>query len=317
MKLSSCHIIAIISIFFLSSTLYGQGLEFKGNDYPIDERTSYNVFNDTPIQFSDKFNISFEMSLTRPSRLGYIVRIKNENNKIYNLSYYNDGIFSVFKLNEEGKNSLIAAKFETKDLVASRWFQVSIKFDLQKDSLCLAIKQQNFFVHNLELPSKWTPDIYFGKSDYMIDVPVFSIRQLVIFDDKQQYNFPLDESEGEEVHSIEGKVFGQVSNPKWLINESYNWAQKYKFTSSSVAGYNFDDLTDNIYIFNKDTLITYNLYSGDVIYSSFANKCPIDIFLGTNFWNSEANKLYVYEVHVDDAGGPTVATLDLRAKNGL
>ena len=314
MKLSSCHIIATISIFFLSSTLYGQGLEFKGNDYPIDERTSYNVFNDTPIQFSDKFNISFEMSLTRPSRLGYIVRIKNENNKIYNLSYYNDGIFSVFKLNEEGKNSLIAAKFETKDLVASRWFQVSIKFDLQKDSLCLAIKQQNFFVHNLELPSKWTPDIYFGKSDYMIDVPVFSIRQLVIFDDKQQYNFPLDESEGEEVHSIEGKVFGQVSNPKWLINESYNWAQKYKFTSSSVAGYNFDDLTDNIYIFNKDTLITYNLYSGDVICNSLANKCPIDIFLGTNFWNSEANKLYVYEVHVDDAGKPTVATLDLRAK---
>ena len=44
------------------------------------------------------------------------------------------------------------------------------------------------------------------------------------------------------------------------------------------------------------------------------DRCPIDIFLGTNFWNSEANKLYVYEVHVDDAGGPTVATLDLRAK---
>lgn len=37
--------------------------------------------------------------------------------------------------------------------------------------------------------------------------------------------------------------------------ESYNWAQKYKFTSSSVAGYNFDDLTDNIYIFNKVLLL--------------------------------------------------------------
>lgn len=134
---------------FLSSTLYGQGLEFKGNDYPIDERTSYNVFNDTPIQFSDKFNISFEMSLTRPSRLGYIVRIKNENNKIYNLSYYNDGIFSVFKLNEEGKNSLIAAKFETKDLVASRWFQVSIKFDLQKILYVLQSNNKNFLYTTL------------------------------------------------------------------------------------------------------------------------------------------------------------------------
>ena len=73
---------------------------------PIDGRTSYNVFNDTPIQFSDKFNISFGNVINASfSFRGYIVRIKNENNKIYNLSYYNDGIFSVFKLNEEGKNS--------------------------------------------------------------------------------------------------------------------------------------------------------------------------------------------------------------------
>lgn len=62
-----------------------------------------------------------------------------------NLSYYNDGIFSVFKLNEEGKNSLIAAKFETKDLVASRWFQVSIKFDLQKDSFMSCNQTTKFF----------------------------------------------------------------------------------------------------------------------------------------------------------------------------
>ena len=59
----------MISLSFLSTALYGQGLEFKGNDYPIDERTFYSVFGDTPIPFSDKFTISFDMSLTRPSRL--------------------------------------------------------------------------------------------------------------------------------------------------------------------------------------------------------------------------------------------------------
>lgn len=314
-KLFFCHIIAAISIFFSPLTLHGQGLEFKGNDYPIDERTFYNVFGDTPILFSGKFNINFDMSLTRPSRLGYIVRIKSEdNNKIYNLSYYNDGVFSVFKLNEEGKSSIITAKFKTKELVASRWFQVSIEFNLKEDSLCLTIKQQKFCATNLKLPAKWAPDIYFGKSDYMIDVPVFSIKQLIISDDKQQYNFPLEESEGEEVHTLEGKVLGHVSNPIWLINESYYWTRKYKSTSSSVAGYNFDDDTNNIYIFNKDSLITFNLYSGDVRYDAFANECPIDIFLGTNFLDGKANKLYVYEVHVDEVGKPTIATLDLHTR---
>lgn len=305
----------MISLSFLSSALYGQGLEFKGNDYPIDERTFYTVFGDTPVRFSDKFTISFDMSLTRPSRLGYIVRIKSEDNsKIYNLSYYNDGTFSVFKLNEEGKNSLITAKFETKELVVSRWFPISIEFEPHKGSLCLTIKRQQFFANNLNLPAKWTPDIYFGKSDYMIDVPTFSIKGLTVSDNKQQYNFPLKESEGEEVHTLEGKVFGRVSNPIWLINESYNWAYKRKFTSSSVAGYNFDDLADNIYIFNKDTLITYNLYSGDVRYDTFTNECPMDIFLGTNFLDSKANKLYVYEAQAEVAGKPTIATLDLYTK---
>ena len=315
MKTLLKYTIILMSLSLLSSTLYGQGLEFKGNDYPIDERTCYNVFGDIPVSFSDKFTISFDMSLTHPSRLGYIVRIKSgANDKVYNLSYYNDGQSSVFKLNEEGKSSLITAKFITKELIASRWFQVSIEFDLIQSSLCLIIKQQKFFADNLKLPAQWTPDIYFGKSDYIIDVPIFSIKQLTVSDSKQQYNFPLEESEGEEVHTIEGKVFGHVNNPIWLINESYYWTHKQKFRSSSVAGYNFDDVTDNIYIFNKDTLITYNLYSGDVRYDTFANECPIDIFLGTSFLDSEANKLYVYEVHVDDAGKPTVATLDLQTK---
>lgn len=315
MKLLFSHIIAMISVFILSSNLYGQGLGFKGNDYPIDERTFYTVFGDTPILFSDKFNINFDMSLTRPSRLGYIVRIKSEDDhKIYNLSYYNDGVFSVFKLNEEGKSSFITAKFKTKELVESRWFQVSIEFDLKEDSLCLTIKQQKFFAHNLKLPETWAPDIYFGKSDYIIDVPIFSIKQLIISDDKQQYNFPLEESEGEEVHTSEGKVFGRVTNPIWLINESYYWTRKYKSASSSVAGYNFDEVTNNIYIFNKDTLITFNLYSGDVRYDAFANECPIDLFLGTNFLNGKANKLYVYEAQVDEVGKPTVASLDLHTK---
>ena len=309
------YTITIISVFWGVTTLYGQGLEFKGNDYPIYERTFYNVFGDKPVLFSDMFNISFDMSLTRPSRLGYIVRIKSkEDNKIYNLSYYNDGVSSVFKLNEEGKSSLITAKFKTKELVESRWFQVSIKFDLRKDALCLTIKHQKFFANNLKLPTEWAPDIYFGKSDYMIDVPIFSIKQLTISDVGQQYYFPLKESEGEEVHTSDGKVLGHVSNPIWLINESYNWTQKHKFSSSSVAGYNFDEDTDNIYIFNKDTLITYNLYSGDVRYDAFANKCPIDIFLGTSFLDHKSNKLYVYEVHVDDVGKPTTATLDLHTK---
>lgn len=310
------HIITMISLCLFTSNLSAQGLGFKGNDYPIDKRTSYNVFGDKSIQFADKFNINFDISLSSPSRLGYIVRIKSpDTNRVYNLSYYNDDGLSVFKFNEEGKSSLITADFETKDLMTPHWFQIAIEFNLLKDSLNLSINQNKYVAGNLNLPKKWAPEVCFGRSDHMIDVPTFSIKQLVVSDNKNKYNFPLNESEGEEVHSREGVVFGQVSNPIWLINELYYWAYKQKFTSSGVAGYNYDETTDNVFIFNKDSLITYNLYSGETRYDTYTNACPIDIFLGASFLDSEAQKIYVYEAQVNSPDKPTVAILDLQTKD--
>ena len=149
-------------------------------------------------------------------------------------------------------------------------------------------------------------------------VCIFGGDHIYKMDVSQMLNFHKEKAADLSISAIpipieEASEFGIIEvDEDWRL---INFVEKPKDKPKSIPG-NPDMCLASMgnYIFNKDTLITYNLYSGDVICNSLANKCPIDIFLGTNFWNSGANKLYVYEVHVDDAGKPTVATLDLRAK---
>src|SRR5688572_3688234 len=79
------------------------GLKFHGSEQPIDQRTSYNVFRDKDVQFSDNFAIEFNLALYPTTEIGYIIRIKNkDNNRIYNLFYDGQGNNLTFRFNEEG-----------------------------------------------------------------------------------------------------------------------------------------------------------------------------------------------------------------------
>ena len=310
---SYCYIFLVFGFMPLQAASLG-GLKFHGSEQPINQRTSYNVFGDKTVEFSDDMTIEFDLSLYATTRIGYIIRIKNnESNRIYNLFYDAQGDNLVFKFNEEGKYSLIVATLNEEELLNLPWFKMKIAFDLKTDSIHLTIHNQTFSAAN-ELPDTYHPTVLFGKSDHIIDVPSFAIKDLSI-GDKERHFFPLKESKGEVVHDANGKIFGQVSNPEWLMNDAYHWRYKTGFKSESVAGANYNPEKKEIYYFNRDSLWLYNVRSGDTNIKVFGEKCPVDLVLGTNFIDTRRNKLYSYETYYapprDNYTGPTVASLDL------
>lgn len=308
--------ILLVYVACLNICAFANGLKFNGSEHLIDKRTSYEVFDHNIPRFSDKLNISFDISLLEPSHFGYIVRVKDgDANKTYNLSYYIDGVSTLFKFNEEGGKNLITARLNSTNLQHIHWLKVAVIFDSQKRTLTLNVNNQSFKASNINFPKKWTPNICFGKSDYLIDVPSFAIKQLSVSDDNHIYKFPLKESKGNIAHDETGKAYGRIANPTWLINDAYYWSYKQTIRSASIAGCNFDAKTDNLYIFNKDSLVTYNVRTGNKTTEAFTGKCPVDIFLGTNFLDNEAGKLYAYEVcNEKKEKGPNVAALDTKTK---
>lgn len=311
---SLCCIFLVFGFITLQASSMG-GLKFHGSEQPIDQRTSYNVFGDKTPGFADYYDIEFDLSLYHTKRIGYIIRIKNkDNSRIYNLFYDGQGDNLIFKFNEEGANNLIEARMDKEELFNLHWFKMKISFNLKNDSIHLTLHNRTFSVGNVELPDIYSPIILFGKSDHIIDVPSFAIKDLSV-GNNEKYAFALNESEGSIVHDVSGKAFGNVSNPEWLINDSYHWRYQISFQSQSVAGANYNPDRKELYYFNRDTLQIYNVRSGDTNLKVFEERSPVKLKLGTNFLDTKHNKLYSYEANYgspnNDQHEPTVASLDL------
>lgn len=288
------------------------GLKFHGGEESINQRTSYDVLGDEIVEFSDSFNIEFNLAVYPTTEVGYILRIKNKgSSRTYNLFYNGEGNDLTFKFNEEGTNTLIVAKLDKEELLNMHWFKMQISFDLKSDSINLIIHNRKFSTGNQKLPNIYRPIILFGKSDHIIDVPSFAIKDLSI-GNKEQYYFALKEREGNIVHDRSGKAIGKVSNPEWLMNDAYHWRYKTSFKSQSVAGANYNPKRKEIYYFNRDSLCIYNVRSGETTVEIPEEKSPLKLILGTNFIDTSHSKLYAYEVYYDSTyNGPSVASLDL------
>ncbi|WP_316837245.1 kelch repeat-containing protein [Pedobacter nutrimenti] len=304
-------IFAIILFPFFSYQCLAQGLKFNGNNAPIELRTSYAVFSKVQIRVTKEISINFKTAINQAKSFGNILRIHLEKqNLTYNLIYRQDdqGI-QEFKLNEEGKDNLITIRLTKNSLRHGKWFDVKLAFNSQGKSVTLGILDKRQSRQISHLPVEFFPDIHFGKSDYVVDVPDFSIKDLTVSTGVQKYAFPLNESKGSDVHDVSGKVMGKVTEPIWLINDAYHWKKILSLSSKTIAGSNFDVKQQQILLFNQDTLTLFDLLSRTLRKTSYKNPLPVKIQLGNSFLYQ--NRLYVYEVNNLPRNACTMASVDL------
>ena len=293
---------------------YSQGLLFQANDKEIKERTSLQIFQEGKIPcFTKNFQLSFELSIRDFDTFGYVFLLKEDQGKTqYSFTYtYLDGENSTFKFNTDGKENHYSLNLRN-DALAYQWIPVSFAFDLQQDVLTIRIGDNEKKITSLGLKDTFCPHLFFGRYDYILDMSTFAIRSLKLEGDRSHsYTFPLNENEGEEVHTSTGKVLGTVVNPVWLINGSYHWEKLFEYSFQTPSGITFEPDSQRLIIFSQDSLLTYNLLKRQPQKYSYSNKLPVKLQLATHFMNTTDGKLYVYELNNLPLGDATVAALDL------
>ena len=293
---------------------YSQGLLFQANDKEIKERTSLQIFQEGEIPcFTKNFQLSFELSIRDFDTFGYVFLLKEDQGKTkYSFTYtYLDGENSTFKFNTDGKENHYSLNLRN-DALAYQWIPVSFAFDLQQDVLTIRIGDNEKKITSLGLKDTFCPHLFFGRYDYILDMPTFAIRNLKLEGDRSHsYTFPLNENEGEEGHTSIGKVLGTVVNPVWLINGSYHWEKLFEYSFQTPSGITFEPDSQRLIIFSQDSLLTYNLLKRQPQKYSYSNKLPVKLQLATHFMNTTDGKLYVYELNNLPLGDATVAALDL------
>jgi len=304
----------VMSSLLFSKHSLGQGIQFTGSDQPIEKRTSATFFADKAPSFRRHFTINFDLQLPNNGTIGYIIRIKEHNeNSIYNLYYDQENGHAVFLLNEEGKTNLITMRIPLDKLKEKHWFPIQLHCDLQNEQIRLQIADQPEQSVHASFPSSYSPTIIFGRSEYLIDVPSFALRNFRVGNDEKEIVFQLRESQGDKLHDATGEVRGTLTNGTWLLNNAFQWRKQATMHSSTPAGSAYDARKKSIYYFNRDSLQIYQLQSGEIRTISFLQPCPIRLKLCNSFIDEQEDRLYVYETYYETPyKGPTVASLDLK-----
>lgn len=294
--------------------LYGYGLGFHDSQNPIAKRTSYNVLGNKVCRFDDRFSLSFDMAVSSPVEIGYVCRIKSSasgESGIYNLFFDLRGEDYLFRFNEEGKTVLVSLPCNKNELLKDHWFKVTIDINLKSKEISLDINGQKKTVKVKSLPSSFEPEIVFGKSEYLLDVPSMSIDNVKIYGDNTM-SFPLNESEGNTVADANGVNTGIVENPIWLINSACSWQKEFDLSSSKRAARAYDTLSHRFFFITADSLHVFDAGIKKSYSKVLKQKCPVPMFLANSFYNPDDRRVYVYEVFPkDDNKGPMMASLDV------
>lgn len=279
---------------------YSQGLQFYGNEKRISERSSFCVFTDENIPAATgKFKISFEYAVQNAESPGYIFYLKDANGKAaFNLTYVFDNEQGSFMFAQDGKQIYYTCQHSQSKL-HGKWMLISLTMDIANNWAEISIGNDKATLEDIGLNEKvLTPQLYFGMYNHILETASFSIRNLTISTDEGDWNFPLNESKGEDVHESNGKITGHVVNPVWLINHSYYWEPLFQSYSFTPSGFVFAPKKQEFYIYNHDSITIYDIYKHTSEQLSYVpEKTTFPIRLGMNFYDEAKDKIYAYELN--------------------
>jgi len=216
----------------------------------------------------------------------------------FNLTYSFKEDTGFVSFSQDGKQMLTSSDFPIGPVPHK--LPVLLKLYVTADSASITIGDKVMSISDIGLKGKkFTPRFYFGMCDHIIETASFSISSLNISLNGHNYEFPLDESSGNDVHTADGRIMGEVTNPIWLINRSYYWDHIFTASFSTPAGCIFADGRDRFLIYSRDSLTNYDLREKTVTKQPYTADEGWYTRLGMGFFNPRSNTIYAYELNSD------------------
>ncbi|WPU93825.1 hypothetical protein SNE25_31385 [Mucilaginibacter sabulilitoris] len=305
--------IVLLFIMLPALTVKAQGLMFNSNDSLMSERTSYTVFSSDVPTFYDHLLMSFDLSLWDNEHLGYVFNIIDGKNNSYSLTYiYNYNGSPTLNFNIDSKSNKIKIPLSLSQLNKRNWINIKVDIDLKANTVGFFVNGKWYKARDFGFDAKIKPIITFGKNPHYSDVPKMAVKNLTVGDGYKTYHFALNEWAGSAVHDNSTReVRGHVDNPVWLINGSYFWEKRAAFSFNQVAGVNYNPNNQTVFIFKSDTLLLYDMKTGNTSAKAFQNTVPVPLLLGKSIVNTRENKCYAYEVLRASKPSPCIASFDL------
>jgi len=294
----------ICVLFFLTirqNKTYAQeyGLNFKGQNYLLDERTSLELSPEQFINAQDEFELNFKLKLdfeNKENTFGYIFRIINKEGRnidLINSSFKKDQLSLVIGNTETG------LPIKDKSLYNNKWTTVRLKFLLREKKILFSLNNNTLNKKTVAFKNIESYKIFFGANSYQefssSDLPEMSIKDIKILNNKSlSLHYPLRQCGGNETVDLLKKVKAKVSNPKWILCNHQKWNLKF---SSNVNGFQlpaYNKKRGELYLLNNKELLTYTLKDNSFKKLPYQNG-PISLSIDHRaIYNPNTNTIYCY-----------------------
>lgn len=287
-------------VLYFSFFVFSQGLQFFGSEKDIKDRSSLVIpADESKLKKVREYGIDFEIRNHNLDSPGTILCVRNRDGKeVFSLTYsyelHRDTATFIFA--KTGEKAIYSTKLSGRE-VLERNLPVSIGFDTTKGLVKVHIANDTTTAYLPDIINiDFSPQLFFGMSRDIVECASVSVRNLKITLDEETQTLPLTESEGENVHNSKGKVVGKVTNPVWLINRSFEWEQVWRIQSSTPTGFVYDQIRQNFYSYNADSLRVFHILSKDQMQIPLTGENP-ERRLGMNIFNDESGDIYPYEIY--------------------
>jgi len=298
----------ILSFFFyisfgITQPYYSQdldyGLNFRGQNFKLDDRTHLNLNENSTFNFKNDFELVFDVKLnhehSQEHLFGYIVRIINDNNNIDLLVSNNKGVKNFLIVDSNKQTNLEPA---IKKIDINKWHNVKIKVSVEKEIIAVTIGDREI-VTKTQLKNLKNLQFLFGANDIKgyttRDVPNMTLKNIKIYENNAlKYDFPLFQCGGNTTIDKNKNVVASIKNENWELCKHSQWEKEYSAISNGVQLQTVNELTGEIYLLSNKSITKFTKGNGGIKKYDFDNKNYKLTLDHRIFFNSNDNKLYCY-----------------------
>ncbi len=287
-------------VFFVTQADNYGGLGFHGNDFPAEERTSYEVFDTPHAWIRDSLHMEFDLSLSVRNTIGHILTCKSEDKNLFMVTmtnYTGRGLRLDLTLNFASRK--ISLPLPPDECYIGKWHHVVLDISLVEGWASFRIGDKCSRV-NFDKVDTSKLDSYcryvFGLCDHYLDVSMFALRNLSLrCDDGHTYFFPLNETRGGRVHTIDGEYMGSVKHPVWFFEEHYKWKPLLDFEECEPAAICHDASKSKILIYTSGKRRVYDITKESMTENDHTSNKNLVLRGGCNYvYNPVEGTMFLY-----------------------
>lgn len=243
-------------------------MKFNGHDYPLNQRSGLDLSADGPMKFKQQAELDFYIRLHAPhlSNYGYVFRLLlgDQNvDLIHGIVMENPNNFELILGDQTSK----VAFYVSEENLLREWLHIHLKFDTRAQEIICTVNGEEYRDAFIGYEDEHQLRLVFGAhslSRYSsTDVPSMVIRDVRLKSQgKSLYHWPLDETQGNRVHSVPEGQTGVAMHPSWLLKKHNTWATLFQLQEEGWQRTAFDAVEERLYLVSSDSVRIYDMRDG-------------------------------------------------------